>query len=312
MPRPKFITMARHAKSALLAAVEIYNKPVFPHREQTCVILLVSAWELLIQARIIQESGRLEAIYQKDGRRHRKDGRRHKRDRKTISLHQALGKVSSIPSEAKSNIRGLIVIRNRAVHFGNLGTDVQDKILGYGAASVQNFIRLSDEWFGERIEVPYLLPVGFIGDARLSAGRSRIEQRKLIAILEKISSTAESSGGNYAVTLHVEIKLNPKFTGGGSIGVTGDINAPKVQVKEDDMMSLYHATYKDVVAECRKRYTGFKQNERFHLAMKSVKEDRSCVFFRTFNPLREQSNGQMFYNLEATLSRLDEEYGTTE
>lgn len=310
MPRPKFITMVRHARSALLAAVEIYNKPVFPHREQTCVILLVSAWELLIQARIIQENGHQEAIYQKDGRR-------HKRDRKTgepitITLRQALGKVSSIPSEAKSNIRGIIAIRNRAVHFGNLGADMQGKILEYGTASVQNFIRLSDEWFGERIEVPYLLPVGFIGDAHLSAGRSRIKQRKLISILEKISSTAESSSGNYAVTLHMEIKLNPKFTGGGSIGVTGDINAPKVQVSEDDMMSRYHAIYKDVAEACKKRYTGFKQNERFHRAMKLVKEDRSCAFFRTFNPLREQSKGQMFYNLEATLSKLDEEYGTTE
>lgn len=311
MPRPRrFITMARHAKSALLAAVEIYNKPVFPHREQTCAILLVSAWELLIQARIIQESGRLEAIYQKDGRRYRRD--RETSEPITITLRQALGKLSSIPSEVKSNIRGLIMIRNKAVHYGDLGADVQDKILGYGAASVRNFIRLSDEWFDERIEVPYLLPVGFIGDARLSTGHSRIGQRKLISILEKISSTAESSSGNYAVTLHVEIKLNPKFTGGGSIGVTGDINAPKVQVSEDDMMSYYHATYKDVVAECRKRYSGFKRNERFHRVMRLVNGDQSCAHVRKLDPRSEQSARKKFYNLKTTLSRLDEEYGTTE
>jgi len=44
---------------------EIYNKPVVSHREQTFAILLVSAWELLLKARLLREAGnRLQAIYE--------------------------------------------------------------------------------------------------------------------------------------------------------------------------------------------------------------------------------------------------------
>ena len=70
MARPKReITMARCAGAALLAAIEIYNKPTVEYREQTFALLVTNAWEVLLKARIVQLSGgRLNSIYRRKAR----------------------------------------------------------------------------------------------------------------------------------------------------------------------------------------------------------------------------------------------------
>jgi len=45
------------AKSALISAIEIYNKPDFAYREETFCILALNAWELLLKARILSSEG---------------------------------------------------------------------------------------------------------------------------------------------------------------------------------------------------------------------------------------------------------------
>ena len=40
--------------AAALAAIEIYNKPDFKYREESFVILVVNAWELLLKAKILK------------------------------------------------------------------------------------------------------------------------------------------------------------------------------------------------------------------------------------------------------------------
>ena len=84
MARPKRETvMARCAREALLAAVEIYNKPKVEYREQTVAFLLVNAWEVLIKARIIQQNGgKIQSIY----RRKRDSSRYEYRDGDIVTI----------------------------------------------------------------------------------------------------------------------------------------------------------------------------------------------------------------------------------
>lgn len=258
MARPRrFITMARHAEAALLAAIEIYNKAVFPHKEHTLAFLLVNAWEILIKARIIQQDGRLEAIYVKDGRRYRRNS--HTKEPVTISIRRALERVI-LPEKVKLNIEGLTAIRDRAVHLGSLSGDVQTQVLYYATASVQNFIRLTDDWFDEQVTVPYLLPVGFVGAAHLSPERVGVGQKRLLTILEQLASSA-GQDQEYAVTIQVEIHLTPRFTGGGTIGVTNDPSAPKLQISDTEELKMYPYTYADICAECKERYPDFKRKQ---------------------------------------------------
>jgi hypothetical protein len=57
MRQPRWKALVDKSIAACCAAIEIYNKPVVPHREETFAILVVAAWELLLKARLIQENG---------------------------------------------------------------------------------------------------------------------------------------------------------------------------------------------------------------------------------------------------------------
>ena len=103
MARPKRATiMARCAGEALLAAVEIYNKPKVEFREQTVAFLIVNAWEVLLKARIVQQSGgKVQSIYQRKRNSNRfkysDDG-----DVLTINLKGALNR-STLPDDVQGS-----------------------------------------------------------------------------------------------------------------------------------------------------------------------------------------------------------------
>ena len=54
--RSRSRTVADKSLDAMLAAIEIYNKPNFSYREECFAILSINAWELLLKARLLQLS----------------------------------------------------------------------------------------------------------------------------------------------------------------------------------------------------------------------------------------------------------------
>ncbi len=55
MKEPRWKVLLRKSVSACVAAMEVYNKPVMPHRDETFAMLAVNAWELLLKARLLRE-----------------------------------------------------------------------------------------------------------------------------------------------------------------------------------------------------------------------------------------------------------------
>lgn len=310
MARPKReIVMARCAGSALLAAIEIYNKPTVEYREQTVALLMVNAWEILAKAKLVQQSGgRIEAVY-----RRKNDSRHFERDSETqeplsLTLSEVLNRLD-LPQEAKANIRGLAQVRNRAAHLGLLTSEAQRMILAYGTASVQNFLKLSDEWFGEVPPLPPLLPVGFLGDVPAAKAATPFGQRNLLKFLQQLAEETVSGTSDCAVTMHVHIEVNRGFSGGGSIGLTGDPAAPRVRMSDDEALARFPATYGDLVSECKKRYRNFKQNRNFHGLMKDINADPQCTYMRKLDPTRESSKTcKRFYHYESVFEVLDDSY----
>jgi len=45
------------AEAAVIAALEVYNKPAFRYREETFALLAINAWELLLKARLLKDAG---------------------------------------------------------------------------------------------------------------------------------------------------------------------------------------------------------------------------------------------------------------
>ncbi|MFQ5677117.1 MAG: DUF3644 domain-containing protein [bacterium] len=105
--------LRNNSKAAMLAAIEIYNKPQIEYRDECFSILLINAWELL-----------LKAILSKNGQRIFYPKERNKPYR-TVTIQDALTNAkqffpSSIPYEpVAENIRMLTTYRNNAIHFYN-------------------------------------------------------------------------------------------------------------------------------------------------------------------------------------------------
>ncbi len=301
--------MAKCAESALLAAIDVYNKPLAEHREQTLALLLINAWEVLLKARVLQlNDNKLPSIYQRQ-----KGSRRYRRTRTgepwTIDIWDALNRVAA-PQPIRSNLDGLNLVRNQAAHEGLLANPLKRSVLDYGTAAVQNFAHYAESWFELTVRVPYLLPIGFLGAAAAAGPPPNQSQRQLLRNLKEIASDHGDPDSQYAVTIRLRIELNPGFSGGGSIGPTTDPLAPKVRLSDDQALEIFPATYGQILEECRTRYPQFKQNRRFNHAMKAVKEDPECAYKRKLDPRQKGGTERTFYNSCTTLARLDREYRT--
>ena len=308
MARPKReIIMARCAREALLAAVEIYNKPRVEYREQTVAFLIVNAWEVLIKARIVQQNGgKIQSIYRRQPNSRRfefnADG-----EIVTIGIRGAINR-SGLPDEVKRNINGLIKIRNQATHLGVLVPELKQFILEFSTASVQNFAKAYANWFQDSIDAPYLLPLGFVGTAQTAIAKYPVRQRELLEELSDLAKSHDSTDSEYSVVIQVRVELNRGLSGGGNIGLTSDPNVPKVSISDDEALKRFPTSYNELVDNCRNRYFDFKQNQEFHLVMKRVNSDPRCTYERKLDPTAEKSTRKRFYNLEQTLAKLDNQY----
>ena len=195
--------MARCAGSALLAAIEIYGKPTVEYREHTVAL---PTWSTLGRfwprpGWFSKSGGRMEAVY-----RRQNDSRHFERDADTqeplsLTLSEVLNRID-VPQEAKANRRGLAQVRNRAAHLGILTSEAQRMILAYRTASVQNFLKLSNEWFGEAPPLHPLLPIGFLGDVPAAKAASHSGQRNLLKSLRHLAEETVSGTSDCAVTMH--------------------------------------------------------------------------------------------------------------
>ena len=131
------VTLSGHlvgnSQAAVMAAIEIYNKPLFQYRDECTVILLLNAWELLLKAILVKHG---ESIYYPQ---------KSKQPARTLSWKDAFSRAQAhFPSTvaALPTARNLDLIasyRDKAVHFYNekdMGLVVyslsQTSIVNYG------------------------------------------------------------------------------------------------------------------------------------------------------------------------------------
>lgn len=145
-----------NSQSALLSAVEIYNKPKISYREESFVILLVNSWELLFKAILSKNKKRI--FYPK----------RRGEPYRTLSLTDSLRILEPIfPSHLpflpiKKNVELLEIYRDAAIHFYN-ETDFQNIIFILAQTSIVNFRDVAINFFGKEVaqEITWaVLPLG--------------------------------------------------------------------------------------------------------------------------------------------------------
>ena len=148
--------LLRNSISALISAIEIYNKPKFDYRNECFAILLLNSWELILKALL---SKRKQSIFY-----------RKKRDQlyRTLSWSDALNKAQQFfpnnidPLAIRKNLELLSTYRDNAVHFYNQNGF---KVIIYALAqtAIVNYRDLLSDVFGKQLENEInweLLPIG--------------------------------------------------------------------------------------------------------------------------------------------------------
>lgn len=132
--------LLKNSQSAMLAAIEIYNKPCFDYRDECFTILLMNAWELILKALL---SRHRRSIYYPKSRRE---------PYKTLAWKDALNRSEKLfpgdinPLPVRRNLEMLSTYRDNSVHFYNaegFGTIIyslaQTSIVNYRDVMVKCF-----------------------------------------------------------------------------------------------------------------------------------------------------------------------------
>lgn len=169
--------LLRNARSAILAAIEIYNKPTITYRDEMVVVLLINAWELALKALLLQNG--CSVFYRT----------RQGESPRSLSLTDALEKAQAyLPRELNRlaltrNLQMMITYRDSVIHF-YASNDLRAVMYGLAQASILNFRDLLSLSFGENMSSGVtwvLLPLGLdlpANTVRSIGGEPRKRQRR--------------------------------------------------------------------------------------------------------------------------------------
>lgn len=208
--------LLNRAVSAMVAAVEVYNKPDFPYRAESFTILALNSWELLIKAKWLTEHrNKLSSLYVREGR-----GKKRQRIKRTRSgnprTHDLLYLARKLREEKKleeaiyRNLEVLEEFRNSSIHFYHADPNFAEKLQQVAMAAVKNFHTAMREWFDEDLSRFnfYQMPLSFVSPPPVTEGivLRRAESRFLNFIRQQ-QTEGEKEGSLYLVSVNVEVRF---------------------------------------------------------------------------------------------------------
>ncbi len=135
---------------AYVLALETINRLTIEYRLETFCYLFCNAWELLLKAKIIQDTSSESAIYYKTNQG---------RTRKSLSLQDCLKQtISDERSPVRRNIEYIAELRNASAHL--VINRIPSDVIGLFQAGAINYSNRLGEWFGESLASRY--PVGMM------------------------------------------------------------------------------------------------------------------------------------------------------
>ena len=157
--------MLEKSISAMLSAIEIYNKPDFKYREETFSVLCINSWELLLKAKVLNlSSNKLASLYAMEYKKlkngNKSKVKRPKKNRSgnplSINLFEAYRVITEefgvkIERPVYDNLVALAEIRDNSIHFVNDDFLLSLKVQELGTASLQNYLYLVKQWFGDKL-----------------------------------------------------------------------------------------------------------------------------------------------------------------
>lgn len=309
------------ATAAMLAAIEIYNKPRFAYRAQSFAILALNAWELLLKAEwLAVHKNYLPSLYVRQG-----GGPSRKRIKKTRAgnpmthtldyLADKLRDNSTLAENVCRNLQILSELRDSAVHFYCDNSEFEKRLHEIAAAAVTNFYAAARDWFSQNLSQfsVYFMPLAFIAPDSVSVVALNSEEKRVLRyIAAQLASGDQDPGSPYAVAVNLELRFVRSKTGNATpVRVTNDSEALPVYLTEQDMLDRWPWTYDELTAHCRKRYSDFKADKKYHEIRRQLASKPSYAHERLLHPGNPKSSKKVFFNPNI-LQELDKHYSRHE
>lgn len=201
--------------------------------------------------------------------------------------------------EVEDNINSIIEIRDNAIHFINKDNRLEEKIFELCAASIKNFITITQEWFNSNLLNEYnfnVMPLNF--------KQSNIESKNITKtqnidnFLEYIDMlTANQSDSNYYTTMKIETKFT-KVSGNEDILLRYANEGKKINIEIDDEMylKLYPMTNEDMKLKVKEKREDLMTGSKiFNEIKKEYQEKERFCKPRYLNP-KNKKQVMYWYN----------------
>ena len=320
--RARCLELVDKSIAAMIAAIEIYNKPDFKYREETFSVLSVNSWELLIKAYWLKlNSNKVKSLYVYE-KITKKDGTKGKQVRVkptrsgnpfTHSLEylgSQLLSQSLLNNAAWQNILAVIEIRDNAVHFYNKSYLFSQRLQEVGSASVKNYVSAIKDWFDEDLTEFnfFLMPLSCVAPPSTVDGIVLSKEEANLVKYIDFADTFNDPRDRYSVAVNINVTFSrSKVKDALQVQLSGDPSATPITLTDEQIRQRYRLTYATLVEECNKRYSDFKLDKKFYAIKKALEADLKYAKMRLLDPGNPKSSKKMFYS-EAILSKLDESY----
>jgi hypothetical protein len=230
------------AISAMISAIEVYNKPDFKYREETFSILAINAWELLLKAKWLSENNnKIRSLYVQSSEK-KADGTDYKYPKIKLTscgnpfthsldhLAIRLRDQKTLDGAAYLNVSALREIRDSSVHFYHSSPLFAQRLQEVGSANVKNFVMASKQWFAVDLSKYnfYLMPLAFVSAPAETKGITLNKEEKKLATFITQLEAANDPEKDYSVTVNIDFKYSrSKAHDALNYQLTNDPDAPK-------------------------------------------------------------------------------------
>jgi len=317
-PQVSIDKLLSNAKAALMGAIELHNKPIFPNRYEVVIVLVINAWELAMKAYIIKNHP--------DQPMFNREGNTMAIDSCLSFIEKKVGKDFLI---AKESIELIYEYRCNIIHF--YSEDIQPIIF---TLLHSNILLLGDfltNYFGidlgEEANL-VILPIGFkraVSPIEFLSQQSidgSEYAKKFVASIIKSAQTLHDNGFddgllcNYEVYVgnasriknadivigitndpsHAKLMVQRKYVLGN---ITNDANATKVQLDDAGFKELFPMDRKEFIEAVKKEIPRFKESNKIKTIIKEIRANPNFCYDRPYDLYNKFGQKKAYFNEKA-------------
>lgn len=262
-----YVSMRRlvdNSLSAILGAVEVYNKPRMTYRDEVTVMLVVNAWELALKA-TLRKNGKTIFYPKNRGEKYR-----------SLTLDDCLGRVSAqnlwpanIDGPAVvANVKALSEYRDRTIHLYNaqgLGAIIypflQQNVLNYRDFMLAKFNKdLANSMTWQLLPLGATAPADTVRFMRADTNTTMVtEVRQFIEALRGYMDEAETAGSEMsrvATIYDINMQSVKKMTSADLVVAISPTGDGQVVVRKTDPNKTHPYNMKELLVKVNERRTG--------------------------------------------------------